>query len=477
MARSTVALTLALFVLLGAIQADPASAQEIQVLVDGQPVTFDQPPLIIGGRVLVPLRGVFERLGASVQWDPQSSTVIAVRDQTRVELRIGSRDASVSGRPILLDVPPMIVQARTLIPLRFVSEAMGARVDWDSSTRTVFITSPTGTPTQVHEVSGRLTSLSGQTIILAGGQSYGLADGARFFIDGREVSRESIRAGMEVTLRIDSQTNRVLEVVARGQVSPIPGSPFLARDVPPGGVAAQLPPVLPGIRIVSCAPPPNRNQEPRVHIICPGTKTHATIFFIRYEGFVPNAQAEVIVWNSEFVVTPGVVWQRGELFQTTPEGTGQRHWVVYPSDPVGKYDAVVRQGGMKASTTFTVNLASSPRILVVPGKMLPGCVMFGVTDAPFVSMSLDPSWRCPPGAAWRVLLAGFAPQQVVRVRLYRSEGSSWKYNTSLKPVQTDKNGTADFSIRSSPDDPSGNYRVVTEPRTGGFFDGGFSLGP
>src|SRR3990172_1663460 len=135
------ALALAVLLVLAVVPVLPVQAQTIRLVVDGQPLFFDQPPVVIGGRVLVPLRGVFERLGAFVQWDPASNTVIATRGDTQVRLTIGSRQAFVNQRVVFLDVPALIVQGRTLVPLRFVSEAMGARVDWDAATRTVFITS------------------------------------------------------------------------------------------------------------------------------------------------------------------------------------------------------------------------------------------------------------------------------------------------------------------------------------------------
>ena len=135
------ALALAVLLVLAVVPVLPVQAQTIRLVVDGEPLFFDQPPVVIGGRVLVPLRGVFERLGAFVQWDPASNTVIAARGDTQVRLTIGSRQAFVNQRVVFLDVPALIVQGRTLVPLRFVSEAMGARVDWDAATRTVFITS------------------------------------------------------------------------------------------------------------------------------------------------------------------------------------------------------------------------------------------------------------------------------------------------------------------------------------------------
>lgn len=116
----------------------PALAQSsVRVFVDGDRVAFDQPPIILDGRVLVPLRGVFERMGATVEWEPATRTVLAVRGNTVIELVIGRRSAQVNNRTIPLDVPAMIVGGRTLVPLRFISESMGAAVEWQEDTRTV----------------------------------------------------------------------------------------------------------------------------------------------------------------------------------------------------------------------------------------------------------------------------------------------------------------------------------------------------
>src|SRR5512134_4202107 len=124
--RSTV--LLAVFLAAGSIAAPVAGQSAVRVLVDGDPVMFDQPPLIEGSRVLVPLRGIFEKMGATVEWHPASRTVLAARGTTLVELTIGSRIAKVSDRPVTLDVPALIIRGRTLVPLRFISESLGAQV-------------------------------------------------------------------------------------------------------------------------------------------------------------------------------------------------------------------------------------------------------------------------------------------------------------------------------------------------------------
>ena len=87
-------LALALSLAIVALPAVPALAQTASVVVDGQLMGFDQPPIVAGGRVLVPLRGVFEHLGATVLWNPATNVVTAQRADTQVQLAIGSRQAT-----------------------------------------------------------------------------------------------------------------------------------------------------------------------------------------------------------------------------------------------------------------------------------------------------------------------------------------------------------------------------------------------
>ena len=135
------AVVMALIAGLLSVAMAQTSAPYVRVFVDGSPVFFDQAPVIVNGRVLVPLRGVFERLGATVGWDPASQTVLAQRGATSVSLRIGSPQAFVNGQAQLMDVPALLVGGRTLVPLRFVSQALGADVNWDAATSAVQIAS------------------------------------------------------------------------------------------------------------------------------------------------------------------------------------------------------------------------------------------------------------------------------------------------------------------------------------------------
>lgn len=111
--------------------------QGIGVTVDGQQVNLSPAPIERAGRVFVPLRGVFERLGASVVY--ANGQINATKGRRTISLQIGSTQATVGGRPQGLDVAPFIVGASTYVPLRFVAQALGDIVNWDNSNEIVAI--------------------------------------------------------------------------------------------------------------------------------------------------------------------------------------------------------------------------------------------------------------------------------------------------------------------------------------------------
>lgn len=112
------------------------------VKLDGVPLAFDVDPMIVQGRTLVPFRAIAEALGVDVVWNDADRSILASDADTTVSLAIGSPTMYVNGMPHQLDVPPMIVNSRTLLPLRAFSWAFGAEIGWDGETYTVFITSP-----------------------------------------------------------------------------------------------------------------------------------------------------------------------------------------------------------------------------------------------------------------------------------------------------------------------------------------------
>ena len=125
----------------------------ITVVVNNEPVGFtaNAGPRVVGGRVMVPLRVVTERLGGSVIYDAKSKVITGAHPQTsnQFRLRLGSDEALLNGKQMELDAYPRVYAGTTYVPLRFVSEALGAVVDWNDAKRSVIITvegQPTNTP-------------------------------------------------------------------------------------------------------------------------------------------------------------------------------------------------------------------------------------------------------------------------------------------------------------------------------------------
>lgn len=136
-----------------------ATAQ-IRVYVDDARVWFaDSEPHMSQNRVFVPLRGVFEQMGATVMWNGSTRMVTARRANTDVQLTIGSRTAYVDGAPVALDVAPHMMNGRTMVPLRFISETLGADVRWDSGVDAVYITT-VGTSTSTGTSGGTAAMLT-----------------------------------------------------------------------------------------------------------------------------------------------------------------------------------------------------------------------------------------------------------------------------------------------------------------------------
>lgn len=95
---------------------------------------------LVQGRFVVPMRAIFEALGAGVDWDGDTGTVTGIKDDICIKLTINSKAATVNNKAVELDVPATIIDGRTYVPTRFVSEALGANVEWDGKIRMALIT-------------------------------------------------------------------------------------------------------------------------------------------------------------------------------------------------------------------------------------------------------------------------------------------------------------------------------------------------
>jgi len=118
----------------------PPPPGQIGVLFHGSYLQFDVPPQMVDGRVLVPIRAIFDALGAHVEWNTLARTVTATRTGIIIVLPIGSSYPTINGQAVQIDAPAIIYAGRALVPLRFVSQALGAQVHWDASSRVVTIT-------------------------------------------------------------------------------------------------------------------------------------------------------------------------------------------------------------------------------------------------------------------------------------------------------------------------------------------------
>lgn len=141
--KKFIALTVALSSICAFSSVGFAADNEPLVYLNGEKMTFDVNPFIENDRTLVPMRAIFEAVGADVQWDEETQTVVAAREKngktTFVALQIDS-SAFVDSEEVELDVPAKIVDDRTFVPLRFVVESLGETVEWDNENYSVIIT-------------------------------------------------------------------------------------------------------------------------------------------------------------------------------------------------------------------------------------------------------------------------------------------------------------------------------------------------
>ena len=143
------------------VPATSVSANNISVTLDGTQIQFDVPPQMVNGRTLVPLRAIFNALGADIQWNQGTQTVTATREGTTVIMQIGNPVITVNGTNVTLDVAPTIIDDATLVPARAVGESFGVDVDWNPTTQTVILVTPGGTTAgTTTQTSTDLTSLA-----------------------------------------------------------------------------------------------------------------------------------------------------------------------------------------------------------------------------------------------------------------------------------------------------------------------------
>lgn len=154
------------FAMAAALSVSAAGATSL--VVDGTNVQTDIPPVIVDGRTLVPVRALFESLGATVGWEESTQTATATKGSTVISMQIGNTTAYVNGVAKTLDVPAQTIEGRTMVPARFVAESLNATVNWDSASDTVKIstsgsTSAQTTPSNTQTSTSTTTSTQSST--------------------------------------------------------------------------------------------------------------------------------------------------------------------------------------------------------------------------------------------------------------------------------------------------------------------------
>lgn len=163
----------------------------ITVTLDGNPIAFDVPPQLIEGRTMVPLRMIFEALGAEVSWDDATQTASGVKGDTTVKITINEKVLYKNGQAITLDVPAQLVNDRTLVPARAISESFEVKVDWDDATSTVILESP-------KPVEKKHVELKKDAFVAGNGYNI-ISDDSEKIADNSPVTVADVEGGVQVS--------------------------------------------------------------------------------------------------------------------------------------------------------------------------------------------------------------------------------------------------------------------------------------
>lgn len=102
-------------------------------------LAFEQPPVVQDDRTLIPIRFLFEQMGADVGWNQETQTATVSQNNTAIAFAINETDADINGQTVTMDVPAQLINGKTMVPVRFLSENLGYTVDWDGENRIITI--------------------------------------------------------------------------------------------------------------------------------------------------------------------------------------------------------------------------------------------------------------------------------------------------------------------------------------------------
>jgi len=166
MFKKVLSLYIVIMMLVSVFNFNVLAEDNIKVVLNGKQLQFDVQPQVISDRTFVPMRAIFEALGAIITWDKKDYSVTGIKGNTTIKLKINDNIALVNNREVSLDASPKVINGRTLIPLRFVGEALGALIDWDESSKSVLIAYNVGSQmdSKFCELKKPYESKSGMTI-------------------------------------------------------------------------------------------------------------------------------------------------------------------------------------------------------------------------------------------------------------------------------------------------------------------------
>ena len=344
------------------------AANAISVNVNGSPVRFTgTPPTEIQGSVLVPLRGVFEALGATVNYNPVTKTINAQKGSSEVALTLGQTTATVNGQSQALSQPAQTVGGTTLVPLRFVAQALGAYVQWVAATGTVEIKTADphlaslpaapGKGAVVGQLTGVYASANPQTVtVRVNGQNTSVPLNANTIVlrsapgqPGTQVPLGQLQPGDQVTVQRGADGSAVSVTASFGEVR---GTIKSVSGALPNGdqivtlndgtvveVIPNVPVTMSGRSVALSDLMPNENVVIRTN---PGNKMGFGVAVVTTDDPNPTPPGQ-------FVDTPGQAQNVGQ--NTTPGGNATVGITSFTQSA---------QGPLKAGDILTTTLSGTP---------------------------------------------------------------------------------------------------------------------
>lgn len=129
--------------IMSAVMCTAAFANEVSVSLNGEIIDFpNQQPTVVDGRTLIPLRGVFDKMGYSIDWDNDTKTATLEKDGKRISVQIGEKTIYVDGSPMAIDVPAQLINGSTMLPMRAITDASDTELLWDNENKIATIIAP-----------------------------------------------------------------------------------------------------------------------------------------------------------------------------------------------------------------------------------------------------------------------------------------------------------------------------------------------